>query len=390
VELERLLGVFDAAAANLAKAEAVWERARPLLPESAVLGDPPEFDDLARAWADLILGLPKIDNWTITEPLPTPSDIGRQFLEWSEIGEPPFGVYEAMDQPGKDLAQYKYQLKKARRRAIRARLEGLAGEIDRLLPMVTTGIFRGSREQVTGVETHQIRDHVAEIERLLGDTSTRAGRWGDLYRHMSFSEGHDWWDIVEYDWPSVKPDILSAALADSDPIAVPDIDLGSASAGELSGGVATALRWVNLTDDGFERLLFDLLRGLTGYDSAEWLMKTNAADHGRDLSVFRTLNDASGLGRRERVIVQAKHWQTKSVDPGSINDALSRLAAWEPPHIHCLVIASSGRFTPDAVRFVEAHNEKGTDPRIEMWPDPLLEAMLARRPELTAGYGLRS
>ena len=35
MELERLLGAFDTAAANLAKAEAVWERARPLLPESA-------------------------------------------------------------------------------------------------------------------------------------------------------------------------------------------------------------------------------------------------------------------------------------------------------------------------------------------------------------------
>ena len=208
MELERLLGAFDAAAANLAKAEAVWERARPLLPRSAVLGDPPEFDDLARAWEDLILGLPRIDNWTITDPLPSPNDIGRQFLEWSEIGEPPFDVYEAVDQPGKDLAQYKYQLKRARRKAIRVRLEGLVGEIDRILPLVVAGIFRGSREQVDREETQQIRDHVAEIERLLGDTSTRAGRWGDLYRHMSFGEGHDWWDIVEYDWPSVKPGIL--------------------------------------------------------------------------------------------------------------------------------------------------------------------------------------
>lgn len=246
-----------------------------------------------------------------------------------------------------------------------------------------------SQAWLSTTETAVIRDHIAEIERLVGDTSARAGRWADLYRHMSFSEGHDWWDIVEYDWPSVKPDILTAALAESDPIAVPDIDLGSAAAGGPSGGVTTALKWGNLTDDGFERLLFDVLRGLHGYDSAEWLMKTNAADHGRDLSVFRTLPDATGLGRRERVIVQVKHWQTKSVDPGSINDALSRLPAWEPPHIHCLVVATSGRFTPDAVKFVEANNEKGVDPRIEMWPDSLLEAMLARRPELTAGYGLR-
>ena len=211
----------------------------------------------------------------------------------------------------------------------------------------------------------------------------------DLYRHISFSEGHDWWDIVEFDWPSVKPEVLSAAIADSYPLPVPAIDLGVAASSEPSGGVTTALRWDSLTDEGFERLLFDLLRGLKGYNNVEWLMKTNASDRGRDLSVYRNLLDGSGRNRQERVVVQAKHWRSKSVDPASISDVVSRLPAWEPPHIHALVVATSGRFTPDAVRFVEARNEKGSDPRIEMWPETELEAMLARRPELTAAYGLR-
>jgi hypothetical protein len=56
---------------------------------------------------------------------------------------------------------------------------------------------------------------------------------------------------------------------------VPDIDLGAAAASEPSGGVTAALLWDSITDEGFERLLFDLLRGLEGYDNVDWLMKTN-------------------------------------------------------------------------------------------------------------------
>jgi restriction endonuclease len=389
VELEQLLAAFDAAAANLAKAEAVWQRVRPLMPNSAVLGDPPGFDDLARAWIDLIAGLPPINDWTITDALPTPNDIGRGFLDWMEIGEPPWPVYEALEKPDKDIEEYGYRLKRARQRAVRTRVEVLVKAVDRVLPLVVRDVVRDSRDQLESPQTLLIRDHIAEIDRLLADTCPRTGRWRDLYRHMSFSEGHDWWDIVEFDWPSVKPEILSATLAESDPLSVPDIDLGAAAESDPTGGVTTALRWDSINDESFERLLFDLLRGLTGYDNVDWLMKTNASDHGRDLAVYRTLSDSSGFVRRERVIVQAKHWQNKSVDPASILDTLSRLSAWEPPHIHCLVVATSGRFTADAVRFVEARNEKGVDPRIELWPEAHLEAMLAPRPELTAAYGLR-
>lgn len=52
--------------------------------------------------------------------------------------------------------------------------------------------------------------------------------------------------------------------------------------------MTTALRCDSITDEGFERLLFDLLRGLEGYDNVDWLMKTNASDRGRDLTVYRT------------------------------------------------------------------------------------------------------
>ena len=56
MDLEQLLHGLDAAAANLAKLESVWERAKTLLPTSAAFGDEVEYGNLQRAWCDLIQG----------------------------------------------------------------------------------------------------------------------------------------------------------------------------------------------------------------------------------------------------------------------------------------------------------------------------------------------
>jgi hypothetical protein len=54
-----------------------------------------------------------------------------------------------------------------------------------------------------------------------------------------------------------------------------------------------------------------------------------------------------------------------------------------------LIIATSGRFTVDAVDWVETHNAGGTRPKIEMWPESHLEVLLARRPHIAAAFHLR-
>lgn len=56
-----------------------------------------------------------------------------------------------------------------------------------------------------------------------------------------------------------------AALSDPDPLPVPDIDLGQAAGGHLTGTATIALPWDRLDDDGFERLLYDLLRNIPEY-----------------------------------------------------------------------------------------------------------------------------
>lgn len=54
-----------------------------------------------------------------------------------------------------------------------------------------------------------------------------------------------------------------------------------------------------------------------------------------------------------------------------------------------IVIATSGRFTADAVTWAERHNAEGAVPFIDLWPDSQLETLLAQRPHIAAAHGLR-
>ncbi len=389
VELDDLLNAMDRTAANVAKLEDVWRRAETFIPTGPARGSHPEYDDLRRAWSDLLAGLPEIDGWTITAGLPDIDEIGAIFVDCFEIDVPPLEAYEVGEQPSKDLAEYRYRLNRARRRAARQRLDELTSTIDVLLAALLADVARDSSTKLEGPETEKIRAAVDEIERLLGDTAERKGRWSDLRRHLRFSEGHDWYDIAELDWPSVRSDIEASALADSDPLPVPAVDLGQAAAGSLTGAATIALPWDRLDDGGFERLLYDLLRSFPEHENVQWLMQTRAPDRGRDLSLDRVLRDGTGGVRNERVIVQAKHWRSRSVRPTDVSDTVATVKLWEPPLVRGLIIATTGRFTADAVSWAEKHNETGASPLIELWPDSRLETLLAQKPHIAAGHGLR-
>ena len=102
------------------------------------------------------------------------------------------------------------------------------------------------------------------------------------------------------------------------------------------------------------------------------------------------LRPAGPSGARiERVIVQAKHWRARSVGPREITDALTGVRLWEPPVVRGLIIATSGRFTTDAVAVHEHHNNTGAAPFIELWPDSALETHLAQKPHIAAAHGMR-
>ena len=87
MELDALLVLMDKTSVKLDRLEAVWNRAQPLLPTGPAIGSPAEYDDLARAWQDLLPGLPPIEGWTITEDLPDFDALGQTFIDYFEIGE---------------------------------------------------------------------------------------------------------------------------------------------------------------------------------------------------------------------------------------------------------------------------------------------------------------
>jgi hypothetical protein len=66
-----------------------------------------------------------------------------------------------------------------------------------------------------------------------------------------------------------------------------------------------------------------------------------------------------------------------------------QMSLWGSPRVEIVTIATSGRFTTDAVQWIETHNASGASPWIEMWPESHLERLLAPRPGIVAGFGLR-
>jgi hypothetical protein len=116
MELDELLSVMDRPAADLARLQGIWDRAVSFIPTGPSRGTPDEYEDLARAWADLLASLPPIDGWTITEELPDIDAMGQAFIDYLDIGEAPFSVLEEGDKPGRDIAEYRYRLSRARRR----------------------------------------------------------------------------------------------------------------------------------------------------------------------------------------------------------------------------------------------------------------------------------
>lgn len=381
---------MDRAAANLAKLQAIWDRAEPMIPSGPQRGTSREYEDLRRAWKSLLGGLPPIDGLVVTEELPDIDEAGQAFIDYFEIGEHPFALMNELERPGYQLDEYRFKLAQARRRAIHDRLADLSSTISETLSQIVESVATDSTDHIDNPNRREVENSISEIERLLGDTTDRKGRWADLHRHLHFGQRQDWHDIAEMDWPSVKADIEAASLSSTDPLPVPLVDLGVAASARPAGGASIGLAWQVLDDDGFERLLFDLLRGFPNYQNVDWLMKTRAPDRGRDLSAERVIRDDGGTTRIERIIVQAKHWASRSVGPADIENTLAVLSMWEPPTVRALVIATSGRFTTDAVAVAEKRNNDGKLPLIELWADSRLETQLSQRPDLIATYGLRS
>ncbi len=391
--LDTALRQFEACEANLLKLERLWKKIESLIPSGIAFGAPPEYEQVCREFRAILEHLPAIDGWRLTDTILDYNAIGQWRLDAREIDEigAQVAAEEAIGAPGRDLAEYRFRFDRKRRELVRGAVTTLMDQIDANLKALepTLGSYTKASDVVTSPEVDAVKDEVKQIHTLLGSSVKRPAEWADLTRHLRFGQVHDFMDIIKDDWPKVRAALPVSVYGENDPLPVTVADLGEIVASRPQGPVVTKLNWDRLTPEDFERLIFCLISREAGYENPEWLMKTNAPDRGRDLSVYRVAVDPLSGSLRSRVIIQCKHWLGKSVSVVEIAAIKEQVVLWEPPRVNVLVIATSGRFTSDAVLSIEKHNEGGNQLRIEMWPESHLERLLAARPGLIAEFGLR-
>ncbi|MFC4070716.1 restriction endonuclease [Actinoplanes subglobosus] len=176
--------------------------------------------------------------------------------------------------------------------------------------------------------------------------------------------------------------LFTRALKLDNPMAYSPVDLPLRRAG-------FELAWGNIDSSAFERLIFRLVEETEGYENVEWLMHTNAPDHGRDVSAARLRRDPLSGHSSQRVAIQCKHYLSRAIRDVDVSAAIVSIDHWRDPPFDVLVMATSGRFTSDAVAWIERHNARGGHPRIEVWNDARLESLLSERPHLIRDFELR-
>lgn len=383
---------FEATEGNLVKLDRLWAEIQGLMPSGISFGPNAEYEDRCRSYGAILSALPKIDGWKPTAEPPDLDGLAQSRFDAMELDEPSahISVERWAEEPGHELHEYRFRLNTKRRALIRDALSGLIDEVDADLRTLRhkTGIADDAKKLAQG-DWAELRSHINQIEVLLGSSVDKPARWNELRRHMHFADSGDLDDIETTDWVQAKQALRKGLFGVNDPLPVDVDDLSDLVASHPRGTITTELRWSNLSDELFERLIFSLIGDEPGYENPEWLMQTRAPDQGRDLSVMRVITDSLSGTLRLRVVIQCKHWLSKSVNLQEVAGAKEQMELWSNPRVDVLIMATSGRFTADALRWIERHNAKGESPRIEMWAESHLERLLAARPALIAQFGLR-
>ncbi len=391
--LDKALRAFETAEANLAKLERLWEQIFGLIPDGIAFGSNDQYEELCRAYVNILTYLPKINDWKpATEPYDLDS-IAQSRLDALDMGEisAKVSVEKWIEEPGYELREYRFKFNLKRRQLIREAVSTIFNEINVILARLHTVYGNNDEDMKLSCtdEWNQLNEKIKELDTLLGSSVARPQHWDDLLRHLSYGQFDDLLNIIERDWPIMKDSLMKSLYDQNDPIPTDIEDLSDIIAQKPRGNIITKLNWVILGPDDFERLIYSLISSEDGYENAEWLMHTNAPDRGRDLSVMRVFKDGlSGVTRR-RVLIQCKHYLTRSITPTDVALLKDQIKLWEPPRIDVVVFATSGRFTADAVASIERHNYSDSALTIEMWPESHLESLLAKRPALIAEFQLR-
>lgn len=114
-----------------------------------------------------------------------------------ELGEASLHVQveEQIEAPGAELAAYRHSFNRARRKIVRDRMIDIAKSVDVLIAAMQA--HRAAGQPKSGDHWSALEPQIAELERLLGDSTGRPSRWSDLRRHLSFWEDVDLHDILD-------------------------------------------------------------------------------------------------------------------------------------------------------------------------------------------------
>ena len=396
VTLNHALRQFELAEANLARLEVLWEKIEGELPNGPAFGAPPKYDEWCIAFKGILAKLPAVDGFRVEDRLYDYDEAGQMWIDAMELGEfeAQVSVSRELAEQGRQLKEYRLHFQAKRRQLVRKRLLDRMGELDDMLAdFDQKNSCLDGRSTIAIESWRQMREAVAEIDTLLG-SSSRPDQWSAL-QWQQRDEGDaqvagELMDAALGAWPTVREALSAGLYGEFDPIPVDANDLGEVVNEHPMGSVSTKLKWSALCDEEFERLVYQIISEARGYDNVQWLQKTHAPDRGRDVSAERVHVDPLGSARRFRTIVQCKHWLSRSVGKNDVGKARDAMELWQPPRVDVLVIATSGRFTADAVAMIEHHNQSDRALAIEMWPESHLETLLAARPHLIGQFELRS
>ena len=389
--LEEALRQFEAVEANLVRLEYLWGKIEEALPDGPIIVAPAEYNEWCIAFERIVGELPAIDGFRLECRLYDFDEAVRMHIDAMEIGEfdVKIGVSKALGEQGELLDEYRIRFRAKRRELVRGKLVECIGRLESALATDDGSESEGRHHLArAAIGIGDVRGVVDEIDTLLG-SEPRPEYWNDVREAVKGEHTLECLESLRQVWPSVKSELTDRLYGTYDPIPIDAVDLGDIVDERPSGDVTIQLNWAALGDEDFERLVFELIGQAEGYENVQWLQKTHAPDRGRDLSADRLDSDALTGVRRYRTIVQCKHWVESSIGPSDVGRARDAMALWEPPRVHALVMATSGRFTADAVAMVERHNLEDRALKIEMWPGSHLERLLAGRPHLIGQFGMR-
>ena len=391
--LNEALRKIEATEANFAKLKKIWKELSDLLPLGSVLQYKQEqaqrYDMLSRYFERIRTVMPKIDGFEIRNSIIPFHDVFQNALNIHQYGEIEDSITfekEAREQ-GTHLSEYYFRLIQKRQELARLVIFDIAQSIEEDIKILKS-VEPSVRDKINHPAWDAMMEKMRSIETIIGNAAKKPTGWNEMMRHMSYREVSDLQNIESFDWPSIKAGLEEALRREYDPIPVEVTDLNILVSRKPTGNVIVELKWNKLTPSDFERLIYNTIATTDGYENPQWLTHTNAPDRGRDLSVYRVYKDPLSGVQRQRIIIACKHYTSKSVSVDDIGILRTQVELWEPPKVDTLVIATSSRFTTDAIQLIENQNQK-QGLRIEMWPCTALEHILSERPDLIGEFNLR-